>query len=94
MSGVPEVVLLLIDQLHPIHHDPQQPGHRVQPHADVVPSQSVSMYGSKCMVLINSLVCGELPGVGHDGDQRGPELLHLCVAGDRVGVVEPNQVHF
>ena len=45
------------------------------------------------MVLKNSLVCGELPGVGHDGDQRGPELLHLCVAGDRVGVVEPNQVH-
>ena len=35
-----------------------------------------------------------LPGVGHDGDQRGPELLHLCVAGDTVGVVEPNQVTF
>ena len=46
------------------------------------------------MVLKNSFDCGELPGVGHDGDQRGPELLHLCVAGDRVGVVEPNQVHF
>ena len=51
--------------------------------------QLIQMHGSE--KLLRRVI---LPGVGHDGDQRGPELLHLCVAGDRVGVVEPNQVTF
>ena len=37
LCGVFKVVLLLIDHQPAIDHDPQQPGHGVQPHADVVP---------------------------------------------------------